>query len=228
MLTDKLHAKSVATEAVGAWLVIPTYWQGDRLPLVAPWSTPFVVKANHGCGQIVVVRSEDDWRLARRAAPQWLTATYGKWLDEWHYRCARRTILVEPFIGPDEGLPVDYKVFVFGGRAQFVQVHLDRHAKHRWFQFDREWRRLSGSAEDENIDAPARLEEMLAAAEQIAGDKDHLRVDFYEVEGRLWFGEFCLFPGSGLDRFDPVSLDETFGGYWTSAVSQRGSADRVN
>ena len=225
ILTDKLHAKSVAAQAVGASLVVPTYWHGDHLPRMAPWPTPFVVKANHGCRQFVVVRCADDWQVALRAAPQWLTATYGKWLDEWHYRCARRTILVEPFIGPEEGLPVDYKVFVFGGRAEFVQVHLDRHANHRWFQLDRDWRRMSGSPNDQDPDRPLRLNEMLEAAELIAGDRDHLRVDFYEVEGRLWFGEFCLFPGSGLDPFHPNSLDEIFGRYWTKAVEQRGSAN---
>lgn len=227
-LTDKLYAKSVAAEAIGASLVIPTYWQGDQLPHTAPWPTPFIVKANHGCGQFVVVRSEDDWRSAQRAAPRWLTGTYGKWLDEWHYRCARRALLVEPFIGPEKGLPVDYKVFVFGGSAQFVQVHLDRHADHRWAQFDRHWQRVSGSTDDDDIVAPLRLQEMFEAAELIARDRDHLRVDFYEVEGRLWFGEMCLFPGSGLDPFDPVSLDETFGGFWTKSVEQRRSAESLN
>ena len=44
-------------------------------------------------------------------------------------------------------------------------------------------------------------------------------VDFYEHQGRLWFGEICLFPGSGLERFDPVQLDERFGGFWTQSRS---------
>lgn len=62
-----------------------------------------------------------------------------------------------------------------------------------------------------------RLDEMLPAAEMMASSRDHLRVDFYEVQGRLWFGECCLFPGSGLDRFEPASLDAKFGELWTQA-----------
>ena len=58
---------------------------------------------------------------------------------------------------------------------------------------------------------------MLAAAEALAAGHDFLRVDFYEIDGRLWFGEFCLFPGSGLDPFDPVALDDQLGDLWSAA-----------
>lgn len=218
MLTDKLHAKTLAADRIGAALVVPTLWEGDRLPDVAPWPMPFIVKANHGCNQFIVVRNDAHWRLAQQLALRWLFTIYGKWLDEWHYRCARRTLLVEPFIGPEEGLPLDYKVFVFGGVAKFVQVHLDRAtADHRWVQFDRDWQRVSASLDNEDIRPPGCLAEMLEAAEKLAGDRDHLRVDFYEVEGSVRFGEFCLFPGSGLDPFKPVTLDAVFGRCWTDS-----------
>lgn len=215
-LTDKLYAKSLAADLIGPDLVIPTLWQGDQLPCAPPWPMPFIVKSNHGCGQFVVVRSQQDWNMAQTEAPKWINAIYGQWLDEWHYGRARRTLIVEPFIGPESRLPIDYKVFVFGGVAEFVQVHMDRDADHRWVQFDRHWVRLSNSREA--LEKPARLAEMLQAAERIALGRDHLRVDFYEVAERLWFGETCLFPGSGLDRFDPPSLDETFGRFWTQSV----------
>jgi hypothetical protein len=217
-LTDKQYAKAVAADRIGPSLVIPTLWFGDRLPPVAPWPMPFIVKANHGCRQFVVVRSDHDWRLAKREAPEWLARTYGTWLDEWHYKCARRALLVEPFVGPDEGLPVDYKVFVFGGVAEFIQVHLDRHFDHRWIYFNSSWERLTSTGA-EDIQRPAWLAEMLNAAELMAQDRDHLRVDFYEVKDGFRFGETCLFPGSGLDRFDPASLDLAFGRFWTESRS---------
>ena len=131
MLTDKIFAKSYAGERIGEGHVIPTLWHGIVLPRRAPWPMPFIVKANHGCNQFVVVRNEDDWQTAHRIAPNWLREPYGRWLDEWHYRQARRTLLVEPFIGTSDSLPIDYKVYVFGGVAQVVQVHLDRGRDHR-------------------------------------------------------------------------------------------------
>jgi hypothetical protein len=217
MLTDKAHAKTVAEERIGADAIIPTLWLGSTLPVASPWPMPFIIKANHGCGQFVVVRNPGDYRRARSTAPRWLSRPYGTWLDEWHYGAARRQLLVEPYIGGAE-LPVDYKVFVFGGRAAVVQVHVGRGTHHRWTQFSRDWTPLS----DDPIAAPppARLTEMLAAAEAMAGTIDFLRVDFYCEEGRLWFGECCLYPGSGLDPFTPDALDFQLGACWSAALDK--------
>ena len=210
-LTDKAHSKAVAEARIGAQAIIPTSWLGEALPDLAPWPMPFIVKANHGCGQFVVVRTAADYRRAKAVAPRWLAKAYGGWLDEWHYGAARRLLLVEPYIGR-AALPLDYKVYVFGGRAAVVQLHVGRETRHRWSQFDRDWTPLS----DDPIDAPppSRLAEMLAAAEAIAGDADFLRVDFFCEGDRLWFGECCLYPGSGLDPFAPDALDQWLGECW--------------
>ena len=218
LLTDKAHAKAVAEARLGAEHLIPTLWLGEQLPDIAPWPMPFIVKANHGCGHIVVVRNAADYATARRLAPRWLKRAYGGWLDEWHYGAARRLLLVEPYIGGAE-LPLDYKVYVFGGKAEIVQLHSGRGKAHRWTQFSRDWAPLS----DHPINAapPALLANLLSAAEAMAGDEEFLRVDFYCQEGRLLFGECCLYPGSGLDPFRPNALDILLGARWSAARSGR-------
>ena len=215
MLTDKLHSKRLAHATLGEAMVVPTLWQGELLPETPPAPLPLMVKANHGCGQFMVVRTLDDWRRARILAPGWLKTAYGIWLDEWHYGAAERTLLIEPYIGNGEVLPIDYKIYVFGGRAWLVQVHEDRAGSHRWAQYDRDWQQLSrqGSA----VKRPASLPDMFAAAERLAVGREFLRVDFYDVGGRALFGEFCLFPGSGLDPFDPPALDHDLGAKWLAA-----------
>lgn len=215
-LTDKLEAKRIAVERLGSERVIPTLWSGTLLPELPPGRLPLIVKANHGCNQSIVIRTPEDWLRARTVAPGWLERPYGVWLDEWHYGRARRMLLIEPFVGPADRLPIDYKIHVFHGRAEVVQVHVDRGVpgRHRWTQFDRAWRRLSAPTGKADPAAPETLVQMLAAAETLAAGFDALRVDFYEVDGRLLFGEFCLFPGSGLDRFDPPSLDRRLGTLW--------------
>jgi hypothetical protein len=219
MLTDKAFSKRLAARLLGEEFVVPTLWEGEVLPEVAPWPVPFVVKANHGCGQWRVVRDPADYRRVRHQSPRWLARHYGAWLDEWHYRAARRTILVEAYVGSGPTLPVDYKVYVFGGRAVMVQVHEGRGGNHFWRQFDRDWQPLSHHAG--TAAPPASLAIMLAAAETLAGEADFLRVDFYEVDGRPLFGEFCLYPGSGLDPFNPVELDQWLGGYWSATGEGR-------
>lgn len=219
-LTDKAHAKTIAEARIGGDCVIPTLFLGAVLPAVAPWPYPFIVKANHGCGQFIVVRGAADYLRARIAARLWLARAYGGILDEWHYGAARRLLLVEPYIG-GVVLPLDYKVYVFGGRAVVVQVHVGRGGRHRWTQFGRDWTALSDSPLP--VRPPARLADMLAAAEAMAGAEDFLRVDFYCEGGALKFGEYCLYPGSGLDPFTPDSLDLALGSRWSVAASQAGN-----
>lgn len=217
-LTDKRHGKAVAMAILGPKMVVPTMWHGPVLPAVAPWPMPFMVKANHGCGHCLVVRDAADWRRARRVSPRWVAHRYGGWLGEWHYRHAEPSIIVEPLLATAEPLPLDYKIYVFGGRAAMIQLHEGRGSTHhRWTQFDRDWRTLS--SQTSNRAAPVSLAEMLAAAEQLGAGHDFLRVDFYEVDGRPLFGEFCLFPGSGLDPFDPASLDDWLGDLWSAQVA---------
>ncbi|MEO7133830.1 MAG: ATP-grasp fold amidoligase family protein [Vicinamibacterales bacterium] len=216
LLTDKALSKQIAEARLGKERTIPTLWLGKDLPEIAPWPMPFIVKANHGCGQFVVVKNEADYTQAKATAPQWLGKAYGGWLDEWHYGAARRLVLVEPYIGGAE-LPMDYKVYVFGGRAKLIQLHSGRERNHRWTQFDRDWRPLSRNPIDAN--APTLLAEMLAAAEAMAENEAFLRVDFYCQGGALKFGEYCLYPGSGLDPFTPDTLDLVLGECWGEAQS---------
>lgn len=213
-LTDKAHSKRFAAAALGEAMVIPTLWDGIELPREPAWPMPFIVKANHGCEQYIVVRDMADYRRALRRAPGWLRHAYGGWLDEWHYRSARRSLLVEPYLGPARGLPLDYKFYVFGGQAVMIQLHEGRGGVHRWSRYDLGWRPLSTGASP--APPPASLAEMIAAAEFLAHGRDFVRVDFYEVAGRPLFGEFCLFPGSGLDPFDPVELDDWLGDQWSA------------
>ena len=224
-LTDKAHGKRIAAATLGDAFVIPTLWEGQSLPALAPWPMPFIVKANHGCGQFVVVRTHADYRRALRVAPKWLERFYGGWLDEWHYRAAKRALLVEPYISGIDALPIDYKVYVFGGRALMVQMHEGRGVCHRWSQYDRAWAPLSANAGATL--PPQSLDAMLKAAERLGHGHDFLRVDFYELDGKPLFGEFCLYPGSGLDRFDPPSLDEWLGAQWRAERRERSFCARI-
>lgn len=212
-LTDKSHSKALAAALLGSEMVVPTLWRGPVLPLEPAWPMPFMVKSNHGCGQFVVVRDRSDWARARTRAPRWMASRYGAALGEWHYGAAEPGLIVEPYLGTRQALPLDFKIYVFGGRAVIVQLHEERAGRHRWSQFDRDWRQLSTVPSMQA--RPASLDIMLVAAERLGAGHDFLRVDFYEIDGRPLFGEFCLFPGSGLDPFDPDDLDLRLGRYWT-------------
>lgn len=221
-LADKLSVKQCVADRLGDGWVTPTLWHGTELPESPTWPRPFVVKSRHGSNQYAMVRApSDDWQAVRRRARRWMRARYGGWLDEWLYAGIERGLLVEPFVGVGVTLPIDYKIYVFGGRARFIQVHLDREHHHRWMLFDVDWHRVSSKTVDPDPSPPVSLAAMLSAAERLGEDFDFVRIDFYEVDASPRFAEMTFYPGSGLDRFDPVSLDARLGDCWLAAARRR-------
>lgn len=222
LLSDKVRVKDFVAARIGAEWVIPTLWHGTDLPEVAAWPVPFVVKSRHGCNQRVFVRlGLQDWPAIRRRAAGWLKSRYGWWLDEWAYGAIPRGIIVEPLMSDDGRLPMDWKLFVFGGRVQYIQNHIARETNHRWIVMDRNWRRVSAPTPDSDPVPPATLDQMIAAAEELARGFDFVRVDMYEVGGQALFGELTFYPGSGLERVDPPSLDRAMGAFWLAARRER-------
>ncbi len=219
-LADKVLAKQFVASRLGHDWIIPTLWTGVALPAAPKWPLPIVVKSRHGCNQCAFVRSENEnWQAVRRRASAWVNKGYGRWLDEWLYSKIERGLLVEPFVGSDGKLPMDYKLYVFGGRVEFIQVHIDREHHHRWIVLDRHWRRVSAPTVDSDPAQPHSLGEMIRAAETLGAAFDFVRSDFYEIDRKPLFGELTFYPGSGLDRFNPISLDQEMGAFWLTALS---------
>ncbi|WP_425228688.1 ATP-grasp fold amidoligase family protein [Sphingomonas sp.] len=223
-LADKVAVKALVAAQLGEAWVIPTLWHGNTLPAAPPWPLPVVVKPRAGCGRVAIVTDPADWPDVRRRTARWGGHGYGYWLDEWAYRGAPRGLLVEPYIGCGAVLPVDYKCFVFGGRVEFVQVHLDRAGDHRWIVMDRRWRRVSPPTGERDPARPATLDRIVAAAEALAKGHDFLRADFYEVDGRPLFGELTVYPGSGLLPVLPPALDRRMGEHWRRARERLAAA----
>lgn len=225
MLADKIAAKAFVADRLGPEWIVPTLWHGTALPPAPVWPAPFVVKSRHGCNQTRFWRvGDDDWRGVLRASRRWMRGRYGLWLDEWLYAGIERGLMVEPFLGGGPALPIDYKLFVFAGRVEYVQVHLGRGERHRWIVLDRDWRRVSAPSGDPDPLRPRTLPAMIAAAETLAAGFDFVRVDLYEIAGRPLFGEMTFYPGSGLHRFAPPTLDDRMGRDWAKARAEVGPA----
>lgn len=219
ILADKILAKDFVAGLLGKEWVTPTLWRGDRLPLRPAWEYPFVVKSRHGCGHTIIVQNDSDYARARRASRRWMDRNYGAWLDEWLYGQISRGLLVEPVIGSGKALPIDYKIFVFGGRAHFVQVHLGRGERsHHWTVFDRQWQRVSTANARPDPRPPVSLHSMLRASERLGEGLPFVRADFYDVGGTARFGELTFYPGSGLERVAPPRLDLLMGLLWSAAL----------
>lgn len=222
VLMDKIAAKHLAEAKLGREWVTPTLWTGDNLPEVPPFRSPSMIKARHGCNQFRALRSAPvlpEWQALQKLTARWVARPYGGWLDEWAYEDVPRGLLAEPLLGNGLDLPIDYKIYVFGGRATHVQVHVGRAKHHQWVLHDRDFRPLV--AVKDCPAAPQSLAAMLDTAETLAAGHEFLRVDFYEIDGKPRFGEFCLYPGSGLDPFAADWIDFELGALWHEARRER-------
>jgi hypothetical protein len=204
----------------------------------------YVVKPTHGSGAAIVVsdRAPREARLPseprswvyRHVAPEsapradvvriaqgWVRQLYGQGPNrEWVYgRIPRRVIVEEMLATADGSIPDDYKFFVFHGECAFVQVDTGRFGRRTQDFFLPDWQHIPLSAgppwATPEPPKPDSLREMINLAERLGTDTDFVRVDLYDVDGRIVFGELTSFPAGGDSPFDPESFNEVFGRPWT-------------
>jgi len=171
----------------------------------------FVLRATHGSGFNVICpdRSRLDWDKACTDLRRWLRHDFGRLDREWPYAHVPRQILCERYLGREGRPPDDYKLFCFDGEPRFVEVHTGRGTDPRMALHDLEWNSLEVALERPPPDRPAprphTLRQMLLRARQLAAGFPFVRVDLYQVEGRVVFGELTFFPTAGMKVFgDPA------------------------
>lgn len=221
MWVDKVEAKKRVAALLGERWITPTLWHGTRLPPreERTWPTPYVIKANHGSGMYRHVRREadKDWAAIEKDCARWLRQTWRRELREHQYDAIPRQLLVEPRLGGDSDvLPYDYKFHVFGGRAEYIGVSMDRMSGLRVALVDRNWNAAPFATDSTNEEAPPpprppHFDEMLAGAELLGKAFPYARIDFYDLPDGPRFGEVTLTPSSGHKRFAPDEWDERVG-----------------
>ena len=181
----------------------------------------FVVKATHGSGwvQIVTDKSTLDRAALIQTCRWWLSQSYYEFNREWPYKHIKPRIVVEQFIDDGTGnAPSDYKLFVFNGAVEMIQVDTGRFTDHHRRLYSRAWEKLPALFEYDDIvgevPAPPHLEQMIAAAETLGRDLDFIRADFYDTPDGLYFGELTTTPEAGIGRFRPEEFDLHLGRCW--------------
>ena len=205
-LADKVRVKTYVRNLLGADIVIPTLFSGNSLPPKQErnWSPPFVIKANNASGANIFVHTPViAWSAIEAKVETFLNADLSKSKEKF-YAKIKPQILVEPFMGSNGKWPVDYKLFVFGGRAEFIQVHTDRETNHKNAFYDRNWNKLHWTInypkEIEDTPRPTSLERLILMAETLAKPFSFVRVDLYEIWGKPYFGEMTFTPEAGFAR----------------------------
>lgn len=220
LLADKVRVKDFVRATIGDRYVIPSlgvYRSADAVDFSA-LPASFVLKANHGSGWNIICRDRStlDVGLTRERLARWLRSNYYDLNKEPQYRDIEPRILAETYLENTLERPlVDYKVFCFSGKPVCVQVDLDRFTNHTRNFYDCDWQYLPFTTlyplGPGNTPRPETLDEMLSVARSLSKNLVFARIDLFNYEGRVFFGEVTLHHGGGFEPFVPPEYDLILG-----------------
>lgn len=225
-LVDKFLVKEYVSKTIGNKYIIPTIGQWASTDDIDWECLPnkFVLKTTHGGGNTGVIICKDSKKFDRKSAILKLNKALKQDLykssREWPYKNVRRQIIAEPYVEDEvSGELRDYKLFCFNGEVKFLFVASERQRKSEpYFDFfDSEYNYLKIRQKHPNsIKIPPKPQcftEMIEVAEKLSSGMPHVRVDLYEVNGHVLFGELTFYHFGGVVPFDPEEWDFKFGEY---------------
>ena len=220
-LVDKAEVKKYISRKIGEEYIIPTIgiWETveeipfDKLP------SRFVIKCTHDSGSVIICedKSKFDINSAKKKLNYHLKKSTYWFGREWPYKGLKPRVIVEELIGDGVKPLADYKVLCFNGVPKLVEVHLNRGtASHTQDFYDIDWNRTEIEQTCEPmantpILPPGCLEQMLELSELLSKEFIHIRVDWYTVDDRLYFGELTFYDGSGFAEFVDDKWDYMLG-----------------
>ena len=227
-MVDKYKVKKYVADRIGEEHVIPLLggpWESfedidfDTLP------NQFVLKTNHDCGGVVVCKDKIkfDKKKAKKILSTHLKKNYYLAYREWPYKNVYPRIFAEKLMVDESGTELrDYKFFCFNGEPKLMYIATDRTSETeetKFDFFDMNFNHLPFTNGHPNAfvtpHRPASFETMKELSAKLSKGIPQVRVDFYEVNGRVFFGEFTLFHMSGLVPFDPEEWDRRIGEWIT-------------
>ena len=224
IVSDKLLVREYVKDKIGEKYLIPLIGSWKKYDDIDFSLLPekFVLKCNHDSGGLVVCNDKEklDHIEAKRKIEKSLNSNFFYIGREYQYRNIKPMILCEKFISDNGNVPMDYKIYCFNGVPDVILVCKDRFSKntHRasYYFFNQEWQFQPLNKGDENIknvdiQKPKNLDEMIDIAKELSKDFVFARIDLYNVDGKIYFGEITLSPNSGFDPDIKYETDLMFG-----------------
>lgn len=220
---DKVLVKSYVSEAGFENILIPTlatYTSSSEFSLDS-LPDQFVLKLNVGAQNNLIVKDKNQFseESIKALVDSWLSAPVGKLGREWAYYNIKPLVLAESYLPSDSnGDLIDYKFFCFYGEPKFLYVLKDRfsHKGLKLGVFDLDFKQLRRFRSDiepliEPVSRPENFEKMIEIARSLSAPFPHVRVDLYNVDGEIYFGELTFYDGSGYFKTDPDFFDFEIG-----------------
>lgn len=231
-MVDKYEVKQYVADKIGEQYVIPLLGVWDDVEEIEFDSLPeqFVLKTTHDSGAIVICKEKKtfDIQQAQKKLAYYLKRRYYDCNREWPYKNVKPRIIAEEYMEDSTYKELrDYKFFTFGGVPKVLYIVQGRGTGEPTVAdfFDMDFKHLPFTIDHDMADTPPQkpscFEEMKRLAAILSKGTPQLRVDFYEVDGRVYFGEMTFFHCSGLERFHPEEWDKIFGDWVDLPIKMR-------
>lgn len=226
-MVDKVGAKDYVASIIGSEYVIPTIAVYNSVDEIDWASLPnqFVMKCAHDSGGNIICKDKNKLNItaAEKKLRKCLKSDYFMLSREWPYKNVPRRIIVEEYMEDKETAELrDYKFFCFNGEVKAMFVATERQVAGedvKFDFFDSNYNHLPLRQGHQNAkklpQKPKNFELMKDLAEQLSADIPEVRIDFYDCNGKVYFGEITFFHFSGMVNFEPEEWDLKFGKWIT-------------
>lgn len=222
ILSDKFAVKEYISEKIGSQYVIPLYGVWDRFEDIDFNRLPesFVLKCTHDSGGIVICKDKGHFDIpqARARIKKCLQHDFYVYSREKAYKNIPRRIIAEKYMEDVASTELrDYKFFCFDGTVKFFKIDFGRFSEHHANYYSPDCELLEWGEEtyppkhDVNLTIPDNIQEMISLAEILSAGFPFIRVDFYDVNGHVLFGEFTFSPAGGMGAFTKPEIDFELG-----------------
>ena len=221
MMADKYKVREYVKEKIGEEYLIPILGVYDKFDDIDFNKLPnkFVIKCNHDSGSVIICKDKKKFnqKVAKKKIDRAMKYNYFYVGREWQYKNIERKIIIEEYLNKLDGDVKDYKFFIFNNHFVYSFVCSNRQEKVKFTFFDKNGKfidiKQGGADNDKNVKLPINYKKMIKLSETLAKGTTELRVDFYEVEGKIYFGELTFFDSSGFAKFEPEEWDEKIGSW---------------
>ena len=217
-LADKYLVRDWVAEKIGDKYLIPLLGAYDSFDEIDFEKLPnrFVIKCNHGSGWNIVVKDKRklDLAVVKEKIDKWMATNFAFVAGcEMQYFNIPPKIIIEQYMDDGTGDLRDYKFTCFDGKPEFIWIDSERHTKHKRNLYDLQWRQLKCKVNLSydtfpSPDKPECLDEMVELAKRLSAGFNYVRVDFYIINNRIYFGEMTFTSSSGTEIIWPSSFEK--------------------
>lgn len=224
-LVDKYEVRSYVSDRVGERYLNEMYGVYRRPEDINFSALPkkFILKATHGWDMNLVIKNDENLDISRitEITRKWLaTNHYYNTGMEWAYKNIKPGLIAENFMVEKGRHAIsDYKFYCFNGVPKMVQLDMDRGGNaHSIRYYDLNWERLpfvikGNTVSEDNIEKPKNFDKMIEIARELSTGFPFVRVDLYNIEGKIVFGEMTFYPGDGRTQLEPERYNRIYGDY---------------